>query len=52
MGRIGKAVAKRLMILGMEINYHNRKRLSKTLEKNIMPNIGLIWMICYHMLMY
>ena len=33
MGRIGKAVAKRLMILGMEINYHNRKRLSKPLEK-------------------
>ena len=39
MGRIGKAVAKRLMILGMEINYHNRKRLSKPLEKKIQCQI-------------
>ena len=34
MGRIGTAVAKRLKILGMNINYHNRKRLPKKLEKN------------------
>ncbi|MEL0124105.1 MAG: D-glycerate dehydrogenase [Alphaproteobacteria bacterium] len=34
MGRIGSAVAKRLQTLGMKINYHNRKRLPKKLEKN------------------
>ena len=34
MGRIGSAVAKRLKTLGMNINYHNRKRLPKKLEKN------------------
>ena len=33
MGRIGSAVAKRLKILGMKINYHNRRRLPKKLEK-------------------
>ena len=33
MGRIGLAVAKRLKVLGMEIHYHNRKRLNKTIEK-------------------
>ena len=34
MGRIGSAVAKRLQTLGMNINYHNRKRLPTRLEKN------------------
>ena len=29
MGRIGTAVAKRLNTIGMEINYHNRKKHSK-----------------------
>ncbi len=33
MGRIGRAVAQRLNILGVNILYHNRKRLSKTLER-------------------
>ncbi len=33
MGRIGSAVAKRLNILGVKIFYHNRKRLSKKIEK-------------------
>ena len=33
MGRIGLAVAKRLNILGMEINYHNRKKLNHKIEK-------------------
>ena len=33
MGRIGLAVAKRLKVLGMEIHYHNRKKLNKTIEK-------------------
>ncbi len=33
MGRIGRAVAKRLNILGVNILYHNRKRLSRTLER-------------------
>ncbi len=33
MGRIGRAVAKRLNILGVNIFYHNRKRLSRTLER-------------------
>ena len=33
MGRIGCAVAKRLRVLGMEINYHNRDRLNKVSEK-------------------
>ncbi|MAZ07208.1 MAG: D-glycerate dehydrogenase [Rickettsiales bacterium] len=33
MGRIGRAVAKRCLTLGMKINYHNRKRLDKRIEK-------------------
>ncbi|MBS91580.1 MAG: D-glycerate dehydrogenase [Rickettsiales bacterium] len=33
MGRIGIAVAKRMKMLGMEINYHNRKRARKKIEK-------------------
>ena len=33
MGRIGCAVAQRLKILGIEIIYHNRKRLRKNIEK-------------------
>ena len=33
MGRIGSAVAKRLKVLGMEIHYHNRKKLPKKVEK-------------------
>ena len=33
MGRIGSAVAKKAMTLGLEINYHNRKRLNKNVEK-------------------
>ena len=32
MGRIGRAVAKRCVTLGMKINYHNRKRLDKRIE--------------------
>ena len=35
MGRIGSAVAKRLKVLGMEIHYHNRKKLPKKVEKKI-----------------
>ncbi len=35
MGRIGSAVAKRLNILGVDIYYHNRKRLSSKLEKKL-----------------
>ena len=34
MGRIGRAVAQRLNILGVNIYYHNRNRLSKSIEKN------------------
>ena len=33
MGRIGCAVAQRLRILGVEIFYHNRKRLKKNIER-------------------
>ena len=33
MGRIGRAVADRLNILGVNILYHNRRRLSRNLEK-------------------
>lgn len=33
MGRIGQALAKRAKTLGLEINYHNRNRLDKTVEK-------------------
>ncbi len=33
MGRIGMAVAKRSRVLGMQINYHNRRRLSSKIEK-------------------
>lgn len=38
MGRIGKAVAQRLNMLGMKINYHNRKRLHRTVEKKFNAN--------------
>ncbi|MAZ46581.1 MAG: D-glycerate dehydrogenase [Rickettsiales bacterium] len=38
MGRIGLAVAKRLKVLGMEIHYHNRKKLNKTVEKSYDAN--------------
>ena len=33
MGRIGLAVAKRLSVLGMEIHYHNRKKLDAKIER-------------------
>ncbi len=33
MGRIGSAVAKRLSVLGIKINYHNRNRVSKIVER-------------------
>tara|TARA_B100000686_G_scaffold209217_1_gene216129 strand:+ start:806 stop:1759 length:954 start_codon:yes stop_codon:yes gene_type:complete len=33
MGRIGRAVAKRAKAFGMEIHYHNRTKLNKTLEE-------------------
>ena len=32
MGRIGRAVAKRAKVFGMEIHYHNRQKLNKDLE--------------------
>ena len=32
MGRIGSAVARRMKMLGMKINYHNRKRADKKIE--------------------
>ena len=35
MGRIGLAVAKRLNVLGMEIHYHNRKKLNNQDRKNV-----------------
>ena len=38
MGRIGKAVAKRLSMLGMSVNYHNRKQLPKKVEKVFKAN--------------
>lgn len=38
MGRIGKAVAQRLNMLGMKINYHNRKRLPRSEEKKFNAN--------------
>ena len=33
MGRIGKAVAKRCLTLGIEIHYHNRKKLKSYIER-------------------
>lgn len=35
MGRIGQAVSSRAIELGLDINYHNRKRLSKSLEHKL-----------------
>jgi len=33
LGRIGKAVAKRALVFGMKVNYHNRRMLTKNEEK-------------------
>lgn len=35
MGRIGSAVAKRAKVFGMQIHYHNRKRVHKQLENEL-----------------
>lgn len=35
MGRIGSAVAKKARAFGLKINYHNRKRLNKNIEKKL-----------------
>ena len=35
MGRIGAAVAKRAKVFGMQIHYHNRKRVHKQLENEL-----------------
>ena len=35
MGRIGTAVAKRAKVFGMQIHYHNRKRVHKDLENEL-----------------
>jgi glyoxylate reductase len=35
MGRIGQAVAKRANVFGMKIIYHNRNRLSRSLENKL-----------------
>ena len=35
LGRIGRTLAKRASAFDMKINYHNRKRVSKTLEKTL-----------------
>ena len=42
MGRIGLAVAKRLKVLGMEIHYHNRKKLNNKIERNMEQSTGKI----------
>jgi len=38
MGRIGQAVARRASAFGMEINYHNRNEVDKTLSRNLNAN--------------
>ena len=40
MGRIGSAVAKRLNIIGMEINYHNRTKHNKKIETQFNAKYG------------
>ena len=35
MGRIGQAIAKRAKPFDLDINYHNRRRLHKNIEKNL-----------------
>ena len=50
MGRIGKAVAKRLNILGVKIFYHNRNRLKnneeKALKAKYFENLDLMIKYC------
>lgn len=38
MGRIGQAVARRAAAFGMQIHYHNRKRLHKDIEEKLEAN--------------
>ena len=40
MGRIGKAMAKRALALGMKIWYHNRNRLSEEMKTNMRLHIN------------
>ena len=35
MGRIGQAIAKRARAFDLNINYHNRRRLHKNIEKSL-----------------
>ena len=48
MGRIGQAVSSRAIELGVNINYHNRKRLARTIEKKFKakfwPNLNELLM--------
>ena len=48
MGRIGQAVSSRAIELGVNINYHNRKRLAKSIEKKFKakfwPNLNELLM--------
>ena len=47
MGRIGRAVAKRAKAFGMEIHYHNRKKLNSDLELGAIyhPNIKSLFSV-------
>ena len=48
MGRIGQAVSSRAIQLGVDINYHNRKRLTRSIEKKFKakfwPNLNELLM--------
>ena len=48
MGRIGQAVSSRAIELGVNINYHNRKRLARSIEKKFKakfwPNLNELLM--------
>ncbi|MEZ5840269.1 MAG: NAD(P)-dependent oxidoreductase [Hyphomicrobiales bacterium] len=47
MGRIGQAVARRAKAFGLQIHYHNRRRLAASIEKRSTRPIGTASTRCW-----